>query len=88
MLPEDELAGVEDEGSLVVDLDEAGELLEVLLHVDDGHRVVEEDAEVAVEAHVDRRRLHERVVGRFEDDAAGGQLLADAPVGQDHGRRT
>src|SRR5690606_31990535 len=33
--PEDELTGVEDEGAVVVDLDEAGELLEVLLHVYD-----------------------------------------------------
>ena len=79
---------MEDEGAVVVDLDEPGELLEVLLHVDDRHRVVEEHAEEPVEAHVDRRRLDERVVGRVEDDAAGGQLLADAPVGQDHGRRT
>ena len=85
---EDELAGVEHEGAVVVDLDETSELLEVLLHIDDRHRVVEEHAEELVQTHVDRCGLDQRGVGRLEDDAAGGQLLTDAPVGQDHGRRT
>ena len=85
---EDELTGVEHEGAFVVDLDEPGELLEVLLHVDDGHRVVEEHTEELVQANVDRRGLDQRLVGWVENDAAGGQLLTDAPVGQDHGRRT
>ena len=41
--------GVEDEGAVVADLDQLGEVLLVLLRVDEAGGVVAEDAEVAVE---------------------------------------
>ena len=78
---------MQDEGPVRVvnvDLDEPGELLEVLLQVDDRHRVVEEHAEVAVEPHVDRRGLDHRVVEGIDLDPAGLDLLADGVVGEDH----
>ena len=61
---EHELAGVEDERAVVADLDQLGEVLLRLLRVDVGRRVVAEDAEVAVDVEVDRRRLHAAVVER------------------------
>ena len=66
---EHELAGVEDE-RLVVDLDELGQVLLRLLDVDERVARVAEDAEVAVDAHVDARRLEERGVVRVDLDPA------------------
>ena len=57
---EHELARVEDERRLAVDLDELGEVLLRFLHVDERVARVVEDAEVAVDAYVDARRLEER----------------------------
>ena len=57
---EHELAGMEDEATVVGDLDELGEVLLRLLRIDEGRRVVAEHAEVAVDPQVDRRRLHAR----------------------------
>src|SRR5690606_12459046 len=79
-----ELARVEDERVALGDLDLLGEVGEVALDVDDRHRVVEEAAEQLVEPQVDRRGLHARLVQRFDGDAAGGELLADGAVRQDH----
>lgn len=76
---------MEDEGISVIDLDEAREFTEVLLHVDDRHGVVEEDPEGVIEADIDRRRLDARLVERLDRDPTSGQLLADRAVGEDHG---
>ena len=54
---EHELAGVEHEHAVGGDLDQLGELLEVLLDVDHAGRVVAEDAEQVADLDVDRRRL-------------------------------
>src|SRR5205823_13023159 len=59
---EHELAGVEDERSLVVDLDELRQLLLRLLDVDERVARVVEDAEEAVDAHVDAGRLQQRLI--------------------------
>ncbi len=83
--PEHELTGVEDERRVGGHLDQLGEVTEVLLHVDDAARVVEEDEEPRIEGEVDRRRLDAGLVERVDDDAAGGELLADRTVRQDHG---
>lgn len=72
---EDELARVQHEHAVVVDLDQLGEPGEILLHVDHAGRVIAEHAEEAVEAHVDRARLYERLVERRDDDAAGVERL-------------
>ena len=81
---EHELAGVEDE-RLVADLDELGQVLLLLLHVDEGVEVVAEDAEVAVDAHVDARRLEQRRLVRVDLDPALAEQPRDGAVGEDHG---
>ncbi len=86
--PEHELAGMQDEDVVVLDLNELGEFLHVLLDVDVAHRVVAEHAEVAVDVEVDRRRLNARLVEWLDDDPAGGELFPDRTIGQDHRRRT
>ena len=82
---EDELAGVEDERAVLVDLDQLGEVLLVLLRVDVGRRVVAEHAEVAVDVEVDRRRLHRVVAEGLDDDAPGLERFPDGDIRQDHG---
>ena len=82
---EHELAGVEDERLLAVDLDQLRQVLLRLLHVDVRVARVAEDAEVAVDAHVDARRLEQRLVVRVDPDPALGQQAPDRPVGEDHG---
>ena len=69
---EHELAGVQDEGAVVVDLDQLGEIFLRLLRVDERRRVVAEDAEVAVDPQVDGRRLDRTFAERIDDDAAVG----------------
>ena len=65
-------------------LDEFGQVPRVRLDVDHPARVVAEDAEQVGDPHVDRRRLDERVIQRFDDDASSIELLAKGPVRQDH----
>ena len=84
---EHELAGMEDERAVLLHLDELGEVLLRLLRVDVRRRVVAEDAEQRVAVEVDRGRLDRVLVERVDDDAPGGELLADGAVGEDHGRR-
>ena len=84
---EHELAGMEDERRLVVDLDELGQLLLLLLDVDVRVARVAEDAEVAVDAHVDARRLHQRLVVRLDLDPALAEQAPDRPVGENHRAR-
>ena len=81
-----EFAGMQHEHAVFGDLDLLGEGSHVVLHVDDLRRVVAEHPEVLADANIDRRWLHEVVVERFDDDAAGGDLLAKGSVGEDHGR--
>ncbi len=83
---EDELAGVQDEGLVLADLDELGEVFEVLLHVDEPEGVVAEHPEVTVDAQVDRARLDGVVAERLDHDAACGELFSDGSIGEDHGR--
>ena len=83
---EHELAGMQHERLVAVDgdLDELGEVDHVLLDIDDAAGVVAEHPEQVGDAHVDRRRLDERLVERVDDDPAGGELFTDGAVGQDH----
>ena len=55
-----------------------------LLDVDEGVEVVAEDAEVAVDAHVDARRLEQRRVVRVDLDPALVEQPRDRAVGEDH----
>jgi len=56
-----------------------------VLDVDDAPGVVAEHSEQVGDAHVDRRRLDQRLVERVDHDPAGGELFTDGAVGQDHG---
>ena len=83
---EHELAGVEDERLVAVHLDQLGQVLLSLLDVDERIARVAEDAEVAVDAHVDARRLEERFVVGLDADAPFGEQAPDRAVGKDHAR--
>ena len=85
--PQHELARVQHEGpvGVVGDLHQFGEVLQVLLHVDDARGVVAEDAEEPVDGEVDRRRLDARLVEGVDLDAAVPEGFSDAAVGEDHG---
>ena len=67
-----------------VDLDELGEVLLLRLDVDERVAGVAEHAEVAVDAHVEARRLHERRLVRIDADAALVEEAADGAIGEDH----
>ena len=82
---EHELAGMQDERTTVLDLDQLREVFLRLLRVDVGRRVVAEDSEQAVDVEVDGRRLDRAVVERVDDDPARRELLTDGDVRQDHG---
>ena len=74
--------------ALAADLDQLGEVFLRELRIDERRRVVAEHPEVAIDAEVDRRRLHPAVHQRIDDDAAFGERLADRDVGENHGRDT
>ena len=76
---------MQDERALVVDLDELGQLLLRLPYVDERVAVVVEDAEVAVDAHVDARRLQQRLVVGVDADPPLVEQPADRPVRENHG---
>jgi hypothetical protein len=82
---EDELAGVEDERPLVVDLDQLRQLLLRLLDVDVRVTRVVEDPEEAVDADVDARWLEQRLVVRVDADPLLLEQAPDGAVGEDHG---
>src|SRR5512132_1810246 len=82
--PEHELAGVQDEGLVVGDLDHLGQVRHLATDVDVRVARVREDAELAVDVQVDGRGLDACVIERLDLDAARRQLLADVDVGQDH----
>lgn len=63
---EDELPGVEDERLVALRLHEAGQVGLLDGGVDVGVPVILEHPEVAVEAHIDARRLHHRFVVRVD----------------------
>src|SRR5699024_4604812 len=79
---EHELPGVQYERPLVLwrNLYELGEVLEVLLDVDDGGRVIAKDPEVTVDGDIDRRRLQAVVPERIDLDPTRFESLADAAV--------
>ena len=52
--PEHEFTWVQHEGVVGADLDEFGEILEVLLHVDVAHRVIPEHPEEPIDMEIDR----------------------------------
>ena len=86
--PEHELARVEHERLPRINLHELGEVGEVLLHVDDGSRMVAKHTEKVGDLDVDRRWLDTRLVERFDDDATSRNGLANAVVGENHRSRT
>src|SRR3954454_2952520 len=69
---------------LAVDLDELRQILLRLLDVDVRVARVAEDAEVAVDANVDARRLEQGGVVRVDPDAALVEQAPDRSVGENH----
>jgi hypothetical protein len=82
---ENELARVEDERPVVVDLDQLSQLVLGLLDVDEGIAGVVEDPEVPVDPHVDRGRLEQGFVVGIDLDPALSEEPRDRSVGEDHG---
>src|SRR5436309_15333720 len=76
---------MEDERPLVVDLDELRQVLLRLLDVDVRVARVVKDAEEAVDADVDARRLQKRFVVRLDDDPLFLEQSSNRSVGKDHG---
>jgi len=74
---------MEHEDPVVGHLHQLGQILEVLLHVDQAGRVVAEDAEQAVQLEVDGRGLDARLVEGVDDDPARGERLSNAAIGED-----
>src|SRR6266511_3760548 len=81
---EHELAGVEDERPLVVDLDQLGQVLLWLLDVDERIARVVEDAEEAVNADVHARGREQRRVVRIDLDAPFFEEPRDGSIGENH----
>ena len=82
---QDELAGVEDEGFVGADVHQVGELGLLDRGVDDRVAMIVEQAEPAVQPHIDGRRLnHLRVVG-IQAHTTGADLGTDVAVGEEHG---
>ena len=73
---------------LLAHVDQLGQVLLVLAHVDDPAGVVAEQPEVLVDVEVDRRGLDAALVERVDDDVAGGERLADGAVGENHAGQT
>ena len=83
---EHEFARVQDERSLIVDLDELRQVLLRFPDIDVGVPRVVEDAEEPIDADVDARRLEQRIVVGVDEDPTLVQQSRDRPVGEDHGR--
>ena len=81
---EDELTRMEDERLVSGDLDELGQLLLLGLHVDVRIAGVTEYPEIAVDAHVEARGLHQRGVERLDPDPALVDQPPDCAVGENH----
>jgi hypothetical protein len=75
---------MQDEGRVLLNLHQLGQVVHRPAHVDERIAGVVEDPEAVVDPHVDARRLHHRSVIRVEDQAAGLDLLPDGAVAQDH----
>src|SRR5918999_4806913 len=81
-----ELAWVEDERPLLADIDQLRQVVLRFLDVDERVARVVEDAEVAVDADVDARRLEERGVVGIDRDAALVEQPLDGAVRENHER--
>ena len=75
---------MQDQGVSVADVDQLGQVLLVLAHVDDPLGVVAKDPEVPVDVEVDRRRLDAVRAQGFDDDPPLVEGFADGPVGEHH----
>jgi hypothetical protein len=71
---------VEDQGVALGDVDQLGQVLEVLPDVDYPHGVVPEEPEVAVDVEVDRGRLDAAGAQRIDDDPPFLQFFTNGPV--------
>ena len=83
---EDELAGVEDELVVALDLHLLGEVRLGLAHIDVGATRVGEDEEPIVEVEVDAGRLDIIEIDWIDDDPTLIEFTADGAVAEYHGR--
>ena len=81
---EHELARVEDERLVPLDLDELGQPFLLSLDVDVGVAGVPEDPKHPVDPHIEARRLHQRGVVRVDSDSACVDQTPDRAVGEHH----
>jgi len=83
---ENELSRVQHErlGTVGGDLHQFGQPGHVTAHVDHTGGVVPKHTEQMRDANIDRRWLHKGVVVGLDHDATGGDLVANAAVGQNH----
>jgi hypothetical protein len=83
--PEHEFTRVQHEGVVGANLNEFGEVFEVLLHIDMAHRVVPENPEEPIDMKIDRGWLDAAGVEGLDNNAAGFDLFTDGAVREDHG---
>ena len=81
---EHEFARVQDERFIVLDRQALGQVFGRLAHVDVGIAVIPEDAEVAIETDVERRRLDRVLADRVDRQPSGGKRFGDRAVAEDH----
>ena len=81
---EQELTRVQDHGVRRADVDELGQVLLGLAHVDHALGVVAKDPEQLVDVEVDRGRLDAVVAQGVNDDPARGEGFFDGPIREDH----
>ena len=75
-----ELAGVQDERLIGAHLDQPGQIGLFLSRIDERVQVVVEQPEVAIQAHVDARRLDHRRLERLQADPSAVDLGGDVSV--------
>jgi hypothetical protein len=75
---------MEDEGLVVGDLDQLGQVVHRLPDVDVRVARVVEDAELAIRPHVDAGGLDQLGIEGVEHDPPGGDLLPDRAVAENH----
>ena len=77
---QDKLSGVEYEGFSGVDFDQTGEIGLISRRINVLILVIVEEAEEAVESHIDARWLHHRLVPRVENDPFCLDFCTNIPV--------
>ena len=81
---EHELARMQDEGLLLLHLDDLGEVIHRRFHVDERVPSVVERPEEAIDVEIHGAGLHVLVIEGIDADIPSGNGSSDIPVGEDH----